>query len=69
MKSKLPILIFECANAHAGNFDLLKSTIKEFSSIDYPKKHIKFQPFHPDTIALEDFSWHETYKKLMIKIM
>jgi N,N'-diacetyllegionaminate synthase len=65
MKDKLPILIFECANAHAGNFDLLKSTIKEFSSIDYPKKHIKFQPFHPNTIALEDFSWHETYKKLM----
>lgn len=65
MKEKLPILIFECANAHAGSFDLLKSTIKKFSTIHYPKKHIKFQPFHPDTIALEDFSWHETYKKLM----
>ena len=67
MNKNLPILIFECANAHAGDFDLLKKTIRKFSSVSYKKKHIKFQPFHPDTIALEDFSWHETYKKLMLE--
>jgi len=66
MNKNLPILIFECANSHAGDYGLLKKTIKKFSSISYKNKHIKFQPFHPDTIALEDFSWHETYKKLML---
>ena len=67
MKKNLPILIFECANSHAGDVDLLKKTIKKFSCTSYKNKHIKFQPFHPDSISLDDFSWYETYKNLMLK--
>jgi len=56
-----PVLIFECANAHGGEFDVLKLTINECAKIVYPRRHIKFQPFHPDTIALPDFSWYRVY--------
>jgi N,N'-diacetyllegionaminate synthase len=59
-----PILIFECANAHGGDLDLLLETISHFSCIEYNNKHIKFQPFHPETISLEDFSWHKIYHQL-----
>jgi sialic acid synthase SpsE len=52
MESNSPILIFECANSHGGDFDILKSTIETYQSINYPVKHIKFQAFHPDTISL-----------------
>jgi N,N'-diacetyllegionaminate synthase len=67
MTKKPSILIFECANAHGGDFNLLKSTITQFKDIDYPNKHIKFQPFHSDTIALSDFSWHPIYQELLFR--
>jgi N,N'-diacetyllegionaminate synthase len=69
LKSKKdnPILIFECANAHGGDLDVLLKTITSFSSVKYNKKHIKFQPFHPDTISLDDFSWHNIYHQLKFK--
>lgn len=65
--SKNPILIFECANAHGGNFELLKLTVKEYSTIPYFRKHIKFQPFHADSIALPDYNWYSTYLELMFQ--
>jgi len=64
MKEKTPVVIFECANAHGGNLEILMSTIKGFSKITYPEKHIKFQPLQADAISLSDFAWFETYKKL-----
>lgn len=67
MTKNAPILIFECANAHGGDFKLLKSTIAQFKTIAYPNKHIKFQPFHADTIALPDFSWYPTYRELLFQ--
>ena len=67
MTKNAPILIFECANAHGGDFELLKSTIAQFKTITYPSKHIKFQPFHADTIALPDFSWYPTYLELLFQ--
>jgi N,N'-diacetyllegionaminate synthase len=66
MKSSSPILIFECANSHGGDFDILKSTIEKYQSINYPVKHIKFQAFHPDTISLPDFSAYALYHELLL---
>jgi N,N'-diacetyllegionaminate synthase len=66
MERNSPILIFECANAHGGDFDILKSTIEKFQSINYPEKHIKFQAFHPDTIALPDSIGYEIYQNLLL---
>lgn len=65
MPADLPILLFECANAHGGDPALLRSTIDTFSKISYPEKHIKFQVFHPDTIALPDFSAYPLYQELL----
>lgn len=62
-----PILIFECANAHSGSFDILKSTIENFGTIEYANKHIKFQAFHPDTIALPDFNGYPIYQELLLQ--
>ena len=64
---ELPVIIFECANAHGGSFDTLKATIEKFGAIDYKEKHIKFQAFHPDTIALPDFSGYPIYKDLLLQ--
>lgn len=62
--SQSPLLILECANAHSGNAKLLEDTIRVFSQLEYPRKHIKFQAFHPNKIALPDFSYYEVYKDL-----
>lgn len=66
MKNNAPVLIFECANSHAGDFELLKSTVETFKKINYPVKHIKFQAFHPDTISLPDFSAYSLYHELLL---
>lgn len=63
----IPILIFECANAHGGDFLLLKKTINTFGAIEYPRKHIKFQPLHPERIALKDFAWYSVYEELFFQ--
>ena len=63
-KQDLPVVIFECANAHSGDFSVLMSTIDEFSKIEYSKSHIKFQPLQADTISLSDFSSYDCYKEL-----
>lgn len=62
----LPFLILECANAHGGDSELLRDTIQVFSQLEYPRKHIKFQAFHPDKIALPDFNYYQVYKKLFL---
>ncbi|MCY6383770.1 cytidylyltransferase domain-containing protein [Hoeflea prorocentri] len=67
MKPEHPILIFECANAHGGDAQVLKQTITRFAEIDYPEKHIKFQPLHPDRIALPDFSAYGIYQELFFE--
>lgn len=66
MENNSPILIFECANSHGGDFDLLKSTIETYKRIDYPVKHIKFQAFHPDTISLPDSAGYAIYQDLLL---
>lgn len=66
MKGSLPILIFECANAHGGDIDRLRNTIQKFAGIDYANRHIKFQPLHPDAIALPDFGAYGIYQKLLL---
>lgn len=63
-----PILIFECANTHGGNFDLLVSMIKEHGKVVYSRKHIKFQPLHPDKIATPDYEWYGVYEQLFFSI-
>jgi N,N'-diacetyllegionaminate synthase len=59
-----PTLILECANAHSGEPEVLMETIRRFSSVDYEHKQIKFQAFHPDTIALPDYEWYPVYREL-----
>ena len=59
-----PCIIFEIANTHGGNFKELVKIVNKFNSINYKKKIIKFQIFHPDKISTKDYSWHRVYKKL-----
>lgn len=68
MNARNPILILECANAHGGDLKTLYDTVEKFSSIQYPVKHIKFQPFHPDALALPDYEWYPIYKSLSFSI-
>lgn len=65
MTNQFPTLILECANAHGGKLHVLLETIEKFSALNYPVKHIKFQPFHPDGIALPDFEWYPVYRELL----
>jgi spore coat polysaccharide biosynthesis protein SpsF (cytidylyltransferase family)/sialic acid synthase SpsE len=58
-----PYFIIEAANTHGGNFEYLKELIVSFS--DYKEGFgMKFQPFHPDTIATKDYSYYKLYEKL-----
>ena len=58
--------IIEVANTHGGNKDYLISLIKEFSKFE-GNFGIKFQPLHPDQIALPDYTWHSVYKELFFE--
>ena len=51
MNKKNPQIIFEVANSHNGNFELLKKTINDYSKIKYKKKAIKFQIFKAEELA------------------
>jgi spore coat polysaccharide biosynthesis protein SpsF (cytidylyltransferase family)/sialic acid synthase SpsE len=64
MQKKFPIIILECANAHDGNYTILKKTILKFKNLSYPKLHIKFQPFSAETIATPSYEWFKIYKLL-----
>lgn len=63
-KPDAPVLIFECANSHGGDYSLLEKMVKDYGEVDYEHKHIKFQPFHPDKIAMSDYEWYNVYKEL-----
>lgn len=63
-KLAAPVLIFECANSHGGDYSLLQRMVKDYGEVDYENKDIKFQPFHPDKIATSDYEWYEVYKEL-----
>lgn len=60
----IPVLIFECANSHGGNVELLEQILIDFGKVKYPNRHIKFQPLHPDKIAMPDYEWYGVYKEL-----
>jgi N,N'-diacetyllegionaminate synthase len=59
-----PHLNFEIANAHNGNFTILKKTINEVFKINYKNKSIKFQIFSPDFLSTKNYKWYPTYKKI-----
>lgn len=68
MSNALPILIFECANTHGGDYNLLINIIKEHGKVVYEHKHIKFQPLHPDKIATSTYEWYKVYKELFFSM-
>jgi|WetSurMetagenome_2_1015567.scaffolds.fasta_scaffold03565_4 N,N'-diacetyllegionaminate synthase len=55
--------ILEVANVHGGNPEIMEKLIDEFGDLR-EGFGIKFQPFHPDRIALPDFRAYELYRKL-----
>ena len=55
--------IIEVANTHGGGKDYLLSLISEFSEFKNGFG-IKFQPLHPDKIAVKEYEWYPVYKKL-----
>lgn len=63
----VPYLICELANSHAGDVLKIHTLINEFAALDYPKKGIKFQIFHPEGISLVDFPWHSVYQELFFE--
>ena len=63
-KNKYPEVIIELANTHGGSIKSLKSIISQASEVKYERKSIKFQIFSPDGIAVEEYDWYETYKKI-----
>ena len=61
---KLPEIIFEVANFHAGSLSKINKAINIFNNLKYKNKSIKFQVFRYSDIANEDYQWFKTYKKL-----
>jgi N,N'-diacetyllegionaminate synthase len=55
--------ILEVANVHGGNPELMESLIGSFGDLR-EGFGIKFQPFHPDRIALPDFRAYDLYRRL-----
>tara|TARA_Y100000816_G_scaffold278024_1_gene248811 strand:- start:1837 stop:3648 length:1812 start_codon:yes stop_codon:yes gene_type:complete len=64
MYQNKPEIIFEIANSHNGNYQLLKKTIDQFTKIKTKKKSIKFQIFKYNNLACKNFSWYRVYRKL-----
>lgn len=64
---KPPFVLFEVANVHGGNRDVLLRMVEQYKEFDYQPKGIKFQTFKPDRIALPDFSWYKTYQELFLE--
>ncbi len=55
--------ILEVANVHGGNPEVMESLIDGFGDLR-EGFGIKFQPFHPDRIALPDFRAYDLYRRL-----
>jgi N,N'-diacetyllegionaminate synthase len=62
--NKIYEVIVEFANSHEGKKSSLFKMIEEVENFDYPNFSVKFQIFSPDGIAIPDFEWYETYKKI-----
>jgi N,N'-diacetyllegionaminate synthase len=58
-----PYYIIEVANVHGGDFHYLVELIDAFADLR-DRCGIKFQAFHPDCIATDDYQWHKVYKEL-----
>lgn len=58
-----PYHIIEVANTHGGNFEYLEELVDSFESLT-GNFGIKFQAFHPDTIATPAFSYYSLYQQL-----
>ena len=67
-EKKIPYLIYEIANTHAGNIAYAEELIYSLSHIAYKKSGVKFQPFYYDSIALPDCEGYPVYKKLYFDI-
>lgn len=67
MNETLPHIILETANFHGGDPVQLKHAVNQFAALDYPNLGIKFHAFHPDKVALPDFSWYPIVKNFYIK--
>lgn len=63
-KNIRPYNILEMANAHGGNINYIYETIDEFKKYN-ENTGIKFHPLHHNALALQDYEWYETYKKLL----
>lgn len=61
---EIPYIIFEIANTHGGNEQIITAIVEEFTTIEYPKKGIKFQPISPDLLALPDYPWYSVYQEI-----
>lgn len=62
-KALLPDFIIEVANEHGGDLEHLLDTIRQFERFE--GHGIKFQPLHPDEIALPDYEWYSVYQQLL----
>ena len=60
--AQLPDFIIEVANEHGGDLEHLLDTIRQFER--FQGHGIKFQPLHPDEIALPDYEWYSVYQQL-----
>ena len=58
----LPSFIIEVANENGGDKEHLLDTIRQFER--FSGHGIKFQPLHPDQIALPDYEWYSVYQQL-----
>lgn len=63
---KAPYLIVEMANAHGGQKTRLLETLDALQGLPIPALGVKFQPFHPDGIALPDYSYYSVYQQLFL---
>lgn len=66
-KSLLPFVIVELANTHGGCENQIRLLIEKVGCLQYSKKGIKFQIFHPDLISLPDFPWYSVYTELFFE--
>ena len=64
MKYRKPLIIFELANSHNGNYELLDKSIIDFFKINYANKAIKLQIFKYDLISEKNLNYFKIYKKL-----
>ena len=62
--SDSPLLIYEVANSHGGDPDVVTALIDALAPLAYPRRAMKFHPIAADALALPDFPYHSLYQKL-----